>query len=105
MPPRYERRVGEIGVPIRIRIESSPGIAEDISSATSLEIFLRDPSGNISSPYAASFVTDGTDGEFEYLTESGVLDEAGKWRFWGRVVTDTQTKITPEFSFWVVENG
>ena len=105
MARRHERRIGEIGVPLRIRVESSPGVAKDISNAVTLQVFLQDPQGNVSGPLSANFVSDGTDGEFQYLTGSGDLDATGKWRYWGRFISGTETKTSGEFSFWVVENG
>ena len=49
----------------------------DISGAT-VELYLRDPSGNWSTAYSAT-VTSGADGEAQYSAATTVLDEAGTW--------------------------
>ena len=51
----------------------------DISGATLKRIDFTKPSGAVISK-VASFVTDGTDGQIHYATESGDLDESGIWK-------------------------
>lgn len=53
--------------------------AIDISGATSKTIYFTKPSGAILTK-TALFVTDGTDGQIHYASESGDLDEAGIWK-------------------------
>ena len=104
---RPQRREGEIGVPLEVVVQSSPGVAKDISQATSLQIFLLRPLGQSTVTYTAQFTNSGTDGKFRALTASGDLSLSGStepkiFEYYGQFVTDTETKISPRFQFVVV---
>lgn len=73
----FEGRVGDVGTVLRITVTEG-GAPVDISSATTKQIKLRDPSGNVSTK-TASFYSDGSDGIIQYTTVDGDLDEAGTW--------------------------
>ena len=51
----------------------------DISGATTREFKLKKPSGATVTK-SATFTTDGTDGQIEYVTVDGDLDEVGEWK-------------------------
>lgn len=53
--------------------------AIDISGATAKTIYFTKPSGAVLIK-TALFVTDGTDGQIHYASESGDLDEGGMWK-------------------------
>lgn len=53
--------------------------AVDISGATAKTILFQKPSG-VMLEKAALFVTDGTDGQIQYSTVEGDLDEVGIWK-------------------------
>lgn len=54
------------------------GSALDISSASSLQFFLREPTGAVTT-VTASFNSDGTDGKLKYDTVDGDIDTDGRW--------------------------
>lgn len=99
--------VGDIGTVLLATIsdtDSSGGTsAEDVSSATTMQIKLRKPSGTVLTK-TASFYTDGTDGKIKYVTESGDLDEVGVWYIQALVVVSDGTFSTNSVSFKVHEN-
>ena len=91
---------GAIGVPIvSTIIDPDTNAAADISSATTLEYYVRTPSSAVVT-WTAAFVTDGTDGQITYTTSSGYIDESGTWVMEARIVTATQdyrTVTQPQF--------
>jgi len=72
-----EIHVGDIGTKLVLEIIES-GVAADISAATNMRMRFQKPSGDTLDK-AATFVTDGTDGQIQYVTVSGDLDETGWW--------------------------
>lgn len=56
------------------------GAPKDISTATVLELRIEKPSG-ASDSVTPAFIDDGSDGELDYTTAEGDLDEAGTYRF------------------------
>lgn len=79
---------GDIGTILRATIKND-GAVVDISGATTLEIKLKKPSGAVLTK-TGILVTDGTDGQVQYITISGDLDESSEtevWKIQGHVVT------------------
>ena len=77
-------RKGSIGAHLQVFIpeEDNPNtsVPEDLSGLDVMNIEVRSPSGTIKT-FAASFVTDGTDGLIEYVTVADTdLDEVGTWK-------------------------
>jgi len=71
---------GDIGTPLRVTLKSSQtDVAIDISDATTLQIILQKPDGTILTK-DASFVTDGTDGQLQYVIQNGDLNMVGDWQ-------------------------
>lgn len=96
--------INDIGTSIRIRVqENNKDI--DISSATTLQIKLKKPSGTLDT-HVASFVTDGTDALMHYITLAGDLDEIGTWRVQGFVIFPSSSGEfnTDVDSFKVLDN-
>ncbi len=56
----------------------------DISSASSLQLILKSPSG-VSSTKNAVLDSDGTDGKMKYTSVAGDLNEIGTWRIQAKV--------------------
>lgn len=84
----FEGRVGDIGTVLRVTlVELVDGVETevDVSTASTKQIKLKDPSGNVTAK-TASFYTDGTDGVLQYTTISGDFDEAGNWQMQPYVV-------------------
>lgn len=80
--------VGNAGYTHTLTVVDENEDVYNISEADSLEIIFVDPSGNeVAVP--ASLKTDGTDGKMEYEVTgqeaSGVDDEAGVWKRYGKV--------------------
>jgi BppU N-terminal domain len=96
-------RVDQVGATLRIRITEN-GAPVDISNATVHTIRLKKPSGEVIER-TVSFVTNGQDGNVEYVTADGDIDESGPWQ--GQVhieVGSAQAWSTDFFSFNVAEN-
>lgn len=76
----------DIGVTVRLTIvDDADGSAVDISAATTKQIIFVSPSGT-STTRTASFTTDGTDGQIEYVTVDGAVNAEGEWRVQGLVI-------------------
>jgi hypothetical protein len=60
------------------------GTVVDISTATSLSIFIRKPDSTVLSRTGVLY-TDGTDGKMYYATVAGDLDVAGLYKIQGKV--------------------
>lgn len=70
--------VGDVGTRITITILKADGTALDVSGATALGLTFKKPGGG-RLPVTATTTTDGTDGQVEYATKAGDVDEAGQW--------------------------
>lgn len=71
----------DVGTEFRVTItdDEVPEIALDLSTATLLEFCFGKPDGTVITRTPA-FVTDGTDGQLTYTTQSGDLDQSGPWQ-------------------------
>ena len=75
----------------------------DISSASNMEIvFLK--ADATKDTFAASFVTDGLDGEMHYFTLAGDLTPAGNYKLQGIVTTPAGKWYSTREKFKVVPN-
>lgn len=68
-----------IGIAFNVTLVTTEGNAIDISSATTKQLWFQDPNGT-NYTKTANFLTDGTDGQLQYISESGLLTPPGKWR-------------------------
>jgi hypothetical protein len=75
---------GEVGTPIRVTI-TTDGSARDVSTAATRELVFVKPDGTTETE-AASLVTDGTDGQIQFITTAGFLDVRGRWYVYAHVV-------------------
>lgn len=82
---------------------SGSSVALDLSSATSLQIIFKSPSGT-SYTKTASFYTNGTDGKIVYITINGDLNEIGTWSIQAKVTIPTGTFRSDIGTFKVYEN-
>jgi hypothetical protein len=95
--------VDDYGFDITLTL-SQEGVAEDISTYSTLQIILEKPDGTEVTKTAV-FVTDGTDGQIKYAVETGVLDTAGQWYIWAVVSIAATAQITSDrIAFYVLEN-
>ena len=92
-----------IGYAITVTIEDENGSAVDVSGASTLSMVLQDPSNNNTTKTAVNN-TDGTDGKIKYVTVSGDLDEAGRWRVQCNVIDASTNRWTTVGHFHVVAN-
>jgi len=75
----------------------------DVSSAISVSLVLKSPSG-ISNTKTASFNTNGSDGKIKYTTVDGDLNEVGTWRMQAVVNFPTSSFRSNVKTFRVYEN-
>lgn len=73
-----QAHVGDVGFEILVLVKDRNAQPLDLSGVTSKEFALIDPAGNVT-VLAPSFVTNGTDGLLNYLTQSTDLTTAGTW--------------------------
>jgi hypothetical protein len=84
--------VGDIGTVFEI------DVGEDISTATTKQIYFKKPNGATLTK-TATFTTDGTDGKIEYTTVADDIDVAGTWQIQGRLVFGSNEFATAIGSF------
>ena len=74
---------GDIGTKLLVTITDC-GTVVDISTATTLAIYIRKPDGTMLSRIG-TLETDGVDGKMSYITEAGDFDVAGSYKIQGKV--------------------
>jgi len=92
--------VGDVGTSFLLTIVDKNGTVIDISSALSKFIYFQKPKGAILKKDAV-FVTDGKDGEIQYLSVTGDIDEVGTWYMQGYVETSLGKYSASAVSFRV----
>ena len=90
---------GDIGTKLLITV-TDDGSVVDISSASSLSIYIKKPDGTILTRTGV-LETDGTDGKMYYITVAGDLDKAGNYKIQGRVVLASGSYYTSTATFKV----
>jgi hypothetical protein len=78
-------------------------VAVDISSATGLTIYIRQPDGTVLTR-SGTLNGDGTDGKMYYLTVAGDLDTAGHYKIQGGVTLSSGSFYTSISAFKVHRN-
>lgn len=98
---------GDIGTIIRATIKDKQADGTlsvlDISGATTLELVFKKPSGTKLTKVAV-LTTDGTDGQMEYVTISGDLNETGEWKIQAYIVLPSGSWRSDIGCFTVFEN-
>tara|TARA_B110000495_G_C22882824_1_gene514861 strand:- start:465 stop:794 length:330 start_codon:yes stop_codon:yes gene_type:complete len=77
--------------------------ALDVSTASTLELVFKSPSGSASTK-TASLNTDGTDGKIYYTTVDGDINQIGTWRIQAKIGIGGGTFRSDVGSFKVYEN-
>jgi flagellar basal body rod protein FlgG len=91
---------GDIGTTLTVTVTDC-GTTLDISTATSLSIFIKKPDGTLLTR-TGIFTTDGTDGKIYYVTVAGDTDVAGTYKIQGRVTfPSTASYYTSSATFHV----
>ena len=101
-----EVHYNDIGTDIIVTVNdcvSGTATALDVSSASTLELILKSPSGT-SSTKIASLNTDGTDGKIKYTSVDGDFNEVGAWRIQAKIIISGGTFRSDVGSFKVYEN-
>lgn len=78
--------VGDFGIVMRATVKED-GVIVDISGATTKQLRFRAPDGTTTNKTAA-FTTDGTDGQLQYLLQTGDIDQIGPWEMKPYLVLD-----------------
>lgn len=78
---------GDVGTTFTVTVyeDTTPPAALDLSTATTLQFKLLRPDDTVLT-VTPTFVTDGTDGQLQYNTQAGDLDQAGSWELQVRYV-------------------
>lgn len=93
-------RKNDVGVVFRVTFVKDDDEPWDISTATVKQIIFRKPSAAVVTK-AADFTEDGSDGQAEYTSEAGDLDEVGNWKIEGYAEVGGQELHTEIGSFSV----
>ena len=72
-------QVGNVGTRLLLHVVDQYGAPLDLSAATALWMFLRNPADRLLKK-AATPLTTGTDGIIQYTTVAGDIDLAGDWQ-------------------------
>lgn len=99
-----EIQENNVGTLFKVRIVNEDGGVEDVSTATTKEIILRNPAGT-STTHAASFSSDGTDGYIQYVGSSGLLNMLGIWEMQSHVIVGTNEWFGSVTKFRVLRNS
>ncbi len=97
-----EIHVEDIGTSFRVTVYDG-NVIVDIASASTMTLNFFKPDKTTLSKTAVHF-TDGTDGILEYITISGDLDQAGKWKIQAVVTLPTGTWSSDITKFTVYAN-
>ena len=99
-------RVGNVGTVLFCtvtKIVSGAEVAVDVSGTTEVQIEVQKPNGERLTPFTASFVTDGTNGQITFVDSTGIFDVAGRWKVRGIAITGTVILQGSWFGFPVDE--
>lgn len=101
-----EIHYNDIGTVVLVTVKdcvSGTSTVLDLSSATSLELIFKSPSGT-SVTQTASLYTDGSDGKIYYTSVDGDFDEVGTWRIQCKIGIGGGTFRSDVGTFKVYEN-
>lgn len=93
---------GDVGTAFKITVKDEDDVVIDISSATLKQIWFQKADGSVSTK-TATLVTDGTDGQMQYITVDDDLDQTGKWKIQGYIEIGSSRKVhtdVSEFKVW-----
>lgn len=104
MPLNYTIQIGTVGAQLIVTVvDEFTKKPINISNATALQIVLKRPD-NVDLFLTASFVTNGADGQIQYITANGDLSLAGIWRIQGIYQINGHVKYTSIDNFTVLYN-
>lgn len=98
--------IGQIGTVLNTtvtKIVSNAEVPVDLQGTSSTEIEVQKPDGEILSPFIASFVGDGSDGEITFTDDVGIFDVGGTWQIRGVINFATGAKFMGSWTDFVVD--
>ena len=95
--------VGDTGTMFRLTIKDKNGDVFSLEDATALFIVFAKPDRTVAERVATLY-TDGTDGVMKYITESGDLDQSGRWKVQAVVEKPTGRWSSSVVKFKVIAN-
>lgn len=99
-------QVGQKGLSFRATIKDASGTVVDISTATTKQLIFRKSNASSNTTVTAEFVTDGTDGQMEYVTSAtSFLSVGGIWRVQGYVVLSAGDEFKTNIHTFRVEDN
>lgn len=98
-----EIHVDDVGIVFTITIKNENNVVVDLSAATTKEFHFQKPDGSMLIR-SGSFVTDGTDGGLQYMTQAGDLDQSGNWKYQIYLVISANVSYTDISKFKVFPN-
>ena len=96
-------QVGDVGVSLIVSILDPDDVIVDLQAATTKIIRLGFPDST-SKDFAASFLTDGSDGKLVYKTLDGDITKAGCHQVQGIVTIGGETRSSTVSAFNALEN-
>jgi ABC-type Mn2+/Zn2+ transport system ATPase subunit len=95
--------VGDFGITFKFTVLDQDDSILDISTASGMLLNFEKP--DTSQIYKdGSWLTDGTDGQIVYVTESGLFDQSGYWKVNAVVSSETYRHTTNIVRFKVEED-
>ena len=91
----------EYGTVFTITVQED-SVDKDISAATETLMIFKAPD-EVLTEKTAAFVTDGTNGEIDYTSETGLFDETGTWEVQAKITTASGVWYTVPTAFEVTE--
>lgn len=102
-----QAQVNDIGTAFRVTVydttSTGGSVVADISDAITLKMIFRRPDGT-SFEKTASFTSDGSDGQIQYITVDSDLNQSGSWSLQAYIVTPAGSWHTNTACFKVYDN-
>jgi len=97
--------VGQYGNAVQLQVVDNDGQAVDISAYSSTKtLVLREPFTNKTLSYTATFVTDGTNGQFQFTPAAATeIDRPGKWEGQLKLTSASAVAMTVVFEVEVIK--
>ncbi len=92
-----------VGVPLIVPLIGADNLPLNVSAAIQLQLTFKKPQGQTITK-TASLVTNGTDGQVQYITETGFLDQPGTWLIQARIITASNDWPSQIGQFTVTDN-
>jgi len=99
-------RIGNVGTILLCtvtKIVAGVETAVDVSGTSAVQIEVQKPDGEVLTPFVATFVTDGINGEITYTDNVGIFDVSHRWKMRGIAITGSTILKGSWFGFTVDE--